>query len=283
MPVTDLLPPSSDIVFKMLFGDARNSDILIAFLKAVLPLPDDEFEEITLMNPFLANEYPDEKVSILDVKARTASGRRIDIEIQVRNHSALKERIVLYAARMITEQSGEGASYRNLRPVVCIVITDFVLIDNANYHNRYRLYDARTRSEFSGLMEVNVLELPKLPEASSGQDEKLWTWLEFLRLRNKEEMDMLAKQNPDIGKAVVKLAELSADEKARMIHEARVRAAMDAEAVEFDAREAGRTEASRNIARNFLKLGRPAEEVATATGLALAEVLMLQAEGQSKH
>ncbi|MDR0576422.1 MAG: Rpn family recombination-promoting nuclease/putative transposase [Candidatus Accumulibacter sp.] len=54
----NLLPPSSDIVFKMLFGDTRNSDLLIAFLKAVLPLPDGEFQEVTPMNPFPANGYP---------------------------------------------------------------------------------------------------------------------------------------------------------------------------------------------------------------------------------
>ncbi|MDR1708537.1 MAG: Rpn family recombination-promoting nuclease/putative transposase, partial [Candidatus Accumulibacter sp.] len=186
MTRTDLLPPSSDIVFKMLFGDARNSDILIAFLRAVLPLPDDEFQEVTLMNPFLANEYPDEKASILDIKAKTANGRRIDIEIQMQNHSGLKERIVLYAARMLTEQSSEGASYRSLRPVVCIVITDFRLIDNADYRNRYRLHDARTQSEFSALMEINILELPKLPRAAAGESDKLWAWLEFLKLRNKE-------------------------------------------------------------------------------------------------
>jgi predicted transposase/invertase (TIGR01784 family) len=100
-------------------------------------------------------------------------------------------------------------------------------------------------------------------------------------------MDMLAEQNPDIKKAVVKLAELSADEKARMLHEARVKAAMDARAFVEDALDQGRAEgleeASRNIARNFLNLGRPAEEVATATGLSLAEILTLQAEGQARH
>jgi predicted transposase/invertase (TIGR01784 family) len=279
---TELLPPSSDIVFKMLFGDARNTDILIAFLRAVLPLPDDEFQEITLINPFLANEYPDEKVSILDIKAKTASGRRIDIEIQVRNHRALKERIVLYAARMLTEQGGEGTHYRDLRPVVCIVITDFRLIDQADYHHRYRLHDSRTQSEFTDLMEINLLELPKLPR-SAAEGDTLWAWLEFLKARDKEEMDMLAERNPDIKKAVVKLVELSADERARMIHEARVKAALDAEAREHDAREEGEKRASRDIARRMLQRGRSFEEIVEDTGLPLSEIHMLQAEGQPRH
>ncbi|MDR0563771.1 MAG: Rpn family recombination-promoting nuclease/putative transposase, partial [Azoarcus sp.] len=223
----DLLPPSSDIVFKMLFGDERNTDILIAFLRAVLALPDDEFKEITLMNPFLANEYPDEKVSILDVKAKTHSGKRIDIEIQVKNHAAFSERIVCYTARMLTEQGGEGTHYRDICPVVSIVITYFRLIDNEHYHNRYRLYDSQTKSELTDLVEIHILEPLKLPRTKPIKDEKLRLWMKFLQAKNREEMDMLAKLDPDIKKTVVKLAVLSADEKARMIHDARVKAALD--------------------------------------------------------
>jgi hypothetical protein len=36
--MSDILPPSSDIVFKMLFGSPRNSDILTSFLQAALSL-----------------------------------------------------------------------------------------------------------------------------------------------------------------------------------------------------------------------------------------------------
>ncbi|MDR2164118.1 MAG: Rpn family recombination-promoting nuclease/putative transposase, partial [Zoogloeaceae bacterium] len=54
--MTHILSPKYDEVFKMLFGDERNTDLLVAFLRAVLPLPDDDYEEITLMNPFLPGD-----------------------------------------------------------------------------------------------------------------------------------------------------------------------------------------------------------------------------------
>ncbi|MDR1661307.1 MAG: Rpn family recombination-promoting nuclease/putative transposase, partial [Azoarcus sp.] len=51
--MTAILPPKSDEVFKMLFGDEQNKEILAGFLKALLPLPDDDYEEIEILNPFL--------------------------------------------------------------------------------------------------------------------------------------------------------------------------------------------------------------------------------------
>ena len=290
---TELLSPTSDIVFKMLFGNEQNTDILAAFLKAVLLLPEDEFKEVTILNPFHGNEYPDEKATILDVKATTASGRRIDIEIQVQNHSAMKQRIMVYTAKMLTEQVGTGDDYDVIRPVVCILITDFRMIENANYHNRYRLYDPRTGSEFTDMMEINVLELPKMPGAVTTTDNAtLLDWLRFLKAKNMEELEMLAQHNPDVQKAVRRLVELSADDKARMIAEAREKNRRDAAAYAKDAREEGREEGrvegreeglaegerlkAVEITRKMLKHSRPLEEISEMTGLTIQEIQALQ-------
>ncbi|MCL1825305.1 MAG: Rpn family recombination-promoting nuclease/putative transposase [Betaproteobacteria bacterium] len=305
----NILPPSSDIVFKMLFGSPRNSDILTAFLQAALPLPDDDYSEITLLNPFSENDYPSEKVSILDIQAKTTSGRLLDIEIQVKNHAAMRERIVYYLAKMLAGQISEGNPYAQLKPVICILITDFILIaENHAYHNRYRFRDARTQSEFTDLAEINTLELPKLPNEADGS--KLWAWLEFLKTDSKERMEMLAEKNPDVKKAVVRLAKLSADEKARMLHEARLKAEMDAYAYQEDARKLGlaegreegraeglvkgraegraegRTEGNKearlDVVRNMVEMGLSTEVIADATGLPLDEIRALQTSGSSR-
>jgi hypothetical protein len=54
--MSDILSPRYDEVFKMLFGDEQNKDILTLFLKAALPLPQDDYEEIEFLNPFLPGE-----------------------------------------------------------------------------------------------------------------------------------------------------------------------------------------------------------------------------------
>ena len=44
----DILPPTNDFVFKLLFGDDRHKRILIAMLKSFVNLPDEDFELVFL-------------------------------------------------------------------------------------------------------------------------------------------------------------------------------------------------------------------------------------------
>ena len=48
-----LLPVKSDFVFKLIFGDQRNADVLAGFLKSVLDIPDSEYDRLTIVDPQL--------------------------------------------------------------------------------------------------------------------------------------------------------------------------------------------------------------------------------------
>jgi predicted transposase/invertase (TIGR01784 family) len=298
----NILSPRYDEVFKMLFGDEQNKDILAPFLKAALPLPEDDYEQIELLNPFLPGEVLDDKVGILDLRVRTKSGKLIDVEIQVANHSALKERVLYYLARLFTGQIGEGDSYRKLKPAIGVVITDFKWIgDSSSYHNDYRLRDLLSGSLFSEHLSLHTLELPKVSGVDDGTE--LWAWLEFLKAKDKEELEMLAKDHPTVEPAVKKLLRLSESEQAQILHESREKARRDEQARMQDAEESGwkeglekglekglergrkkgREEAQRAIARKALGEGLPLETVMAITGLSQAEVLGLQSEGQVRH
>ena len=74
---------SNDAIFKMIFGDGRDIDILTDFLKATLDLPAEDYEEVTLVDPHLARESLEDKLGILDIKVKTRTGKRIDVEIQL--------------------------------------------------------------------------------------------------------------------------------------------------------------------------------------------------------
>ncbi|MCL2162502.1 MAG: Rpn family recombination-promoting nuclease/putative transposase [Betaproteobacteria bacterium] len=67
---------SNDAMFKMIFGDERDIGPLVAFLQATLDLPPEDYAEVSLVNPFLAREHPDDKLGILDVRLRTQTERR---------------------------------------------------------------------------------------------------------------------------------------------------------------------------------------------------------------
>jgi predicted transposase/invertase (TIGR01784 family) len=283
------LSPRNDAVFKMLFGDAQDTSLLTEFLKSTLTLPAEDYAEVTIIDPYSRRDLPDDKQSILDVKVKTASGKRIDIEIQIAGQPDLRERIVFYLARMVTEQLGQGEEYRKIQRSICILISDHVQIhENEVYHNCYRLHDARTGSEFTDLLEVDTLELPKLPREADGT--ALWDWLKFLDARKEEELTMLKERNPQVGKAVSRLMALSDDEAARMIAESREKLRRDISAIEYAARkegreegreeglERGREEAQLAFARKLLKHRRPIKEIMEYTGLSEAKILALRAE-----
>jgi predicted transposase/invertase (TIGR01784 family) len=161
--------------------------------------------------------------------------------------------------------------------------------ENKAYHNRYRLYDPKTGSQFSDIIEVNTLELPKLPK--EWENSTLWQWLKFLRAEKKEEFDMLAQSNPNIKKAVGILMDLSADEQTRMLYEARQEALWQEEARRRESlaegEQKGRAEGHAEglvegeqkkaveVAENLLRKNMPESDVAEAVGLSLAEVARL--------
>jgi len=206
------------LVFKLLFGDARHTEPLTGLLKAALDLPPEDLLDIVLVDPHL-NDIKG-KQGILDIKAKTGTGKMVDIEIQLAEQHQMRERIVFYLSRMVAEQVSRRDSYRKIKRSICILITNYVQIpENGYYHNRYRLYDPRTKSEFTDLVEANTLELPKLPHNTDGS--ALWDWLKFLAAEREEELKMLAEKNPQIGRAVARLQELSEDERTRLLAESR--------------------------------------------------------------
>jgi predicted transposase/invertase (TIGR01784 family) len=143
----NIMLPKIDFAFKLLFGDQRSKNILADFLKAVLPsLAQEEFEELTIVDPHLKREFEDDKLEILDVKVRTSGGKSIDIEIQISDMPEMRSRISYYLSNMITEQIGRGGHYSELKQVICIVITDYDFIPESE---RSGIWDAGEGGAFS--------------------------------------------------------------------------------------------------------------------------------------
>jgi len=63
-----LLKPKNDFVFKKIFGDAKNKDLLISLLNSTLS---DTVNDVTILNSELIKENIQDKKSALDVRAIT--------------------------------------------------------------------------------------------------------------------------------------------------------------------------------------------------------------------
>jgi predicted transposase/invertase (TIGR01784 family) len=272
----DLLPVNSDFVFKLIFGDQRNADILAEFLKSVLDIPDEEYDRLTVVDPHIKKESENDKYGILDVKVHTKKGSIIHIEVQVKPIPDMKERTVYSQSKLITEQISSGNNWAVINRAVTIVITNYVFVpENEKYHNQFR-YRAEDGTEFTRLTEINTLELTKLPP--DADDSELWYWMKFIKSDNREVLDMIAERSPQMRKAVGVLKELSADERTRMLYEEREIARRDIASMLGGARREERNE----IARNLLAMDMPVENIIKATGLTYEEIQKLQTNESHK-
>ena len=288
-----------DIIFKLLFGNELNKDLLIKFLMAVLELPLNEYDDIQIGDPQSKRKYEDHKLAILDVKVTTTTGKILDIEIQVHVTPEMRERIVFYNARLMTEQLGKGDGYDLIKKTVNIVITGEKFIhEHDKYHDKFTLYSSETKTEFTDIIEIHTLELPKLPKESDGTD--LWNWLEFINADSEEELAVLAEKSPQMKNPVDKLIELNQDSHTRMLYEAREKQRRDNMARERRARmegkeeglqeglqkgkqegiqegiqeglQKGKQEGVYSVAKNLLRINIPMENIVEATGLTIEEI-----------
>ena len=192
----------------------------------------------------------------------------------------MRDRIVFYNSRLVAGQIGKGKEYK-LKRVITIHITDYTLIlESPEYNHRFTFYDHRNKVEFTNIVEIRTLELPKIPPKP---DVYLWNWLRFFRAETKEELNMIATASPAIQQATARVMMFSEDERARMIYEAELIAEFDEQSRLNAAREAGREEERKvgeaalrekaiTFARKMLKRNRPIAEIVEDTGLSLDEI-----------
>ncbi|MDR3012043.1 MAG: Rpn family recombination-promoting nuclease/putative transposase, partial [Chitinispirillales bacterium] len=155
-----ILPPKSDIVFKMLFGDERNADLLISLLEAILNV---KIDSVTLLDTVLKPEHLDDKKCVLDVKAELSGGERVNIEIQVKNIKEMRSRITHYNNRLAAEQIGDGGDYSAIKPAISIIIIDYPLIhESEKCHNVFSMLERDEHFPFNDLQEIHVLHLCRI-------------------------------------------------------------------------------------------------------------------------
>ena len=276
------LSPKSDLVFKLIFGTPGNMDILAGFLQSVLDIPIGEYGRLEPRDPALKPDSIRGKEVILDIKAVTAYGIIINVEIQLNPHPFMWERFQYYLDRLFVEQISRGGEYGSLKKVVGVLITDYILLTGIpEYHNQRRQLSPRHGSIGTDLKEMHILELPKLPRDPDGSE--LWKWLKFIRSQEEEDFALIAQMGSKFRRAVEVLRAISENEETRALNEAREKARMDEDARMLGAREEGKAdgiekgriygfedgkrEGRIEMVRNALRMGMSPEAIVTLTGL----------------
>ena len=256
-----LLDPKLDIVFKLLFANAKNRDILISLLTAVLK-PSASIGTVEVLNPEIPKDLSADKGIVLDIHVRLADGRHIDVEMQSQVHNALISRFLYYWARLHAMQLTVGHHYEKLCPTVSVIILKESLLPIAKAHSKFRVLETETGHELTDDLDIHFVELPKI--ALGHDDTALASWMRFLLAGNEEELEEVAMSDPNIRRAADALKVLSEDPAAQELARERelgqinlkIMRQFEYEAGEARGRAEGRVEGQasllvRQIARKF--------------------------------
>src|ERR1700727_1599904 len=122
--------PKVDYAFKHMLGRDVTRPILIDVIDSVLqPAPGRQTRDVILLNPFNPKEALDDKLSILDIKARDQSGRQLNIEMQMLAFRAYPKRIVrLYFLRYAEKMDTEALPPALQRPEVLRALEELKML-----------------------------------------------------------------------------------------------------------------------------------------------------------
>ena len=216
------IDPKIDCVFKALLGSEDNRVLLIHFLNALLgaelPAP---VSAVEILNPYNEREFLDDKLSIVDVKARDDFGRLYQVEIQILPHADLPARMLYAWADLYSQQLHSGQNYRELRPTYAIWLLGHDLLrDDPAYAHRYRLRDehGHTLLEHGG---ISLFELSKFAAHAVETEEQ--RWLKFFKDGERLDADHLPDwmQTDEMRQAMNTVKRFSEKERAYDAYQAR--------------------------------------------------------------
>lgn len=276
------LNPKVDFAFKKLFGSEENKSILIAFINSILD-EKNKIDDIELKNPYNISNYKNGKMTILDIKAVDEKGIWYDIEMQIAEQGFYDKRALYYWSKVYSDQLESGYDFTVLRKTIAINILDFNYLKEDDFHNIYKIYNEKTKEEFSDLFEMHFIELTKFKKDYKDLKTSLDRWVSFLNKAYEIEKDKMPKElleDENIKKAVEKLEIMYLDKEEREIYENDLKALLIHKAEIKTAEEKGEKRGEENkaieIVLEMLKDGEPIEKIVKYSKLSEKDILELK-------
>jgi len=182
MFIAKLLDPKNDYVFKRIFGHTGNEEITKGLLQSIIP---DKIDKIELdSNPITEKDLLDDKVGILDIKAKLNDGNvNCDIEMQVVDQKDIEKRILFYWSKMYIQTLKVGEDYENLKRCIVILITDYdldKLKEIPEYVTKWKIREEKySKLVLTNDLELYIISLEKAKN-STKNNEELYNWLKFI-------------------------------------------------------------------------------------------------------
>lgn len=223
--------PINDFAFKKTFGSPENKLALISLLNSILRLPN-PIVDVQIENPYNLQDFQEDKLSILDIKAVDQSGAIYDVEMQLTIFNGLIQRIVFYGCEIFAGQLRAGDDYTRLKPAFSICLLDGVLWpDSQKVHHAFRFTDLESGRILDDTLEIHTLELGRydLQEEDLATASMLDCWIYWLLHAHEYEPEELLRLFPqdEIRLATQTLTQISEVTEDRAMYNAREKAIRD--------------------------------------------------------
>ena len=174
------IDPKVDCVFKSILGNESNRNLLVHFLNATLGSElVSPITSVEILNPYNEKEHLDDKLSIVDVKAKDERGRVYQIEIQLDYFGYLPARMLYTWSDVYSQQLQSGEKYYKLNPTYSI----WLLAENAIKHDDQYIHRYKFRDEAGvPLIEHGGIWLFELEKFNAQViDNEQARWLRFFK------------------------------------------------------------------------------------------------------
>ena len=230
MHIVKLLNPKLDYVFKRIFGSNGSEEITKDFLRAVTK---ENITDITLAcNPITEKDLYDDKISILDIKAKLNNNINCNIEMQIVDRKNIEKRILYYWSKMYTGSIKKGQDFDKLEKGIVVLISDYNLDnlkENNNYLTKWQIREEEKTPKLilTDVLEIYIIELRKVSKDNK-ENSSLKAWLEFIN--NPEEKSKMGDKE-ELIKAREILEDMSRTKRERYLAEQREKWIMDKHAI----------------------------------------------------
>ena len=177
-------------------------------------------------------------------------------------------RMLFYRSKLYLKQIDRGDDYNKLNRSISIIFLDYEIekLKDLPTHTKWQIRnDKNGKIVLTEDLEIHIIEIPKINKML--ENGKLKKWILFLENPEGEETKKMAEKEKEIKEAIETLEDISSDEAKERIAELRQKYIMDKKSELRTAKEIGKKEKAKEIAKRMKEKNMPIEDIIEITGL----------------
>jgi len=206
---TEFIKASNDGIFKKVFGDEKNRDILEKLLEDTLKR---KIKVKELLMQDVPKESIEEKDKTLDVLV-LSDGEKINIELNIGTYDGLYNRNACYIFSKYVGSVKPGESYKNMDNFIQINLTSG-LSKREPVISKYELIDIKTEKKFIKNLEIYEFNLDRIKEVCYNEGKEEYKILATL-MCDKEELHDICKGDKVLEKLESEVVRMNEDDQIR--------------------------------------------------------------------